>query len=70
MYIIVKQLSKAKPTKNRHSENSQKEVAKTVAIPAMNPAMFVPTKAGILPYRSAIHPNINPPKIAPTKNML
>lgn len=28
-----------------------------------------PTKAGILPYLSANHPNINPPTMAPQKNI-
>lgn len=70
MYIMVKQLSKAKPTKNRHSANSQKLLASTVATPARNPVILAPTNAGILPYLSAIHPNKRPPKIAPTKKTL
>lgn len=70
IYIIVKQLSKAKPTKNRHSANSQKLPASTVATPAKNPVTLAPTNAGILPYLSAIHPKIRPPKIAPTKKTL
>ena len=70
MYIIVKQLSKANPKRKRHAANSQKFVENAVATPAKNPTMLVPTKAGILPYRSAIHPKISPPKIAPTKKIL
>lgn len=66
----MKQLSKAKPTKNRHNANSQKLSANTVATPAKNPVTLAPTNAGILPYLSAIHPKIRPPKIAPTKKML
>lgn len=70
MYIMVKQLSNAKPTKNRHSANFQKLSASTVATPARNPVTLAPTSAGILPYLSAIHPNKRPPKIAPTKKTL
>jgi len=70
MYIMVKQLSKAKPTKKRHNANFQKLSASTVATPARNPVTFAPTSAGILPYLSAIHPKIRPPKIAPTKKTL
>lgn len=70
MYIMVKQLSKAKPTKNRHSANSQKLPARTVATPARKPVTLAPTSAGILPYLSAIHPKIRPPKIAPMKKTL
>lgn len=69
MYIIVKQLSKAIPTKKRQTQNDQNDVQNAVAMPPTNPAMLVPIKAGILPYRSAIHPKINPPSIAPPKKM-
>lgn len=69
IYIIVKQLSKAIPTKNLHKQNDQKVVQKAVAIPPTKPAIFVPTKAGILPYLSAIQPKINPPNMAPQKKM-
>lgn len=70
MYIIVKQLSKANPTKNRQRVNCQKFVARAVKHPAMQPTTLHPTSAGILPYLSAMNPKINPPKMAPTKNML
>lgn len=63
-------MSKAKPKKKRHTENSQKFPAKTVAMPDKKPVIFAPTNAGTRPNRSAIHPNINPPKMAPTKKML
>lgn len=69
MYIIVKLLSKAIPTKNLQRENVQKVVQNAVAIPPTKPAMLVPTKAGILPYLSAIQPKINPPRIAPQKKI-
>lgn len=69
MYIIVKQLSKAIPTKNLQTQNDQKLVQKVVAIPPTKPAMLVPIKAGILPYLSAIQPNTNPPNMAPQKKM-
>lgn len=67
---MVKQLSKAKPTKKRQSANSQKLVASIVATPAKKPVTLAPTSAGILPYLSAIQPKMRPPKIAPTKKML
>lgn len=69
MYIIVKQLSKAKPTKNLHSVNCQKDVVKAESTPAMRPVRLVPTRAEIRPYLSAIQPKIRPPIIAPQKNM-
>lgn len=50
MYIIVKQLSKANPTKKRHNANCQKVFVNAVAIPARNPIILAPIKAGILPY--------------------
>lgn len=67
---MVKQLSKANPTKNRHNVNCQKLTEKAVATPAKQPTIFAPINAGIRPYLSAIQPNIKPPKIAPTKNTL
>lgn len=69
MYIIVKQLSKAIPTKNLQTQNDQNVVQKAVAIPPIKPAKLVPTKAGILPYLSAIQPKTNPPSMAPQKKM-
>lgn len=42
IYIIVKQLSNASPTKKRHTQNSQKLLQKAVAIPATNPTTLVP----------------------------
>lgn len=69
MYIIVKQLSKAKPTKNRHKQNCQKDVENAVSTPAQRPVRLVPTKAGMRPYRSAIQPKISPPTIAPQKKI-
>lgn len=69
MYIIVKQLSKAMPTRNLQTQNDQKVVQNVVAIPPMNPAMLVPTRAGILPNLSAIHPKTNPPNMAPQKKI-
>lgn len=65
---MVKQLSNARPTRKRHTQKAQKVVTKAVAIPAMNPIRLVQTSAGILPYRSAIHPKISPPRMAPPKN--
>ena len=49
IYIIVKQLSKAKPKKNLHTAKLQKFVAKMVANPETKPTRFVPTRAGIRP---------------------
>lgn len=69
IYIIVKQLSNAKPTTNRHNENDQKLPLNAVATPAIKPIILQPTNAGIRPKRSAIHPNIKPPTIAPKKNI-
>lgn len=69
MYIIVKQLSKAKPTKNLQTENCQKVLEKAVSRPATRPVRLVPTKAGMRPNLSAIHPKIRPPTIAPQKNI-
>lgn len=46
---MVKQLSKARPTRKRHTQNAQKVVTKEVAIPAMKPMRLVQTSAGILP---------------------
>ena len=65
---MVKQLSKARPTRKRHTQKAQKVVIKAVAIPAVNPIRLVQTSAGILPYRSAIQPKISPPRMAPQKN--
>lgn len=65
---MVKQLSKAIPTKNLHKQKVQNELQNAVPIPAANPIKFVPTKAGILPLLSASQPNTRPPKIAPQKN--
>jgi hypothetical protein len=42
MYIIVKQLSKAKPTRNRQRAKDQKESQKAVPTPAAKPIRFVP----------------------------
>ena len=39
---MMKQLSYAKPTRNRHKQNDQKLLANAVPTPAKNPAMFVP----------------------------
>lgn len=47
---MVKQLSKANPTKNRQTANCQKFTVKAVATPAKNPMRLAPIKAGILPY--------------------
>lgn len=69
IYIMVKQLSKAIPTKNLQKQKDQKLCTAAVASPPANPTKFVPTRAGILPYRSATQPKINPPKIDPTKKM-
>lgn len=66
---MVKQLSKAKPTRNLQKQNAQKLWTPAVAMPATKPTKFVPTNAGILPYESAIQPNIKPPIIAPPKNI-
>lgn len=66
---MVKQLSNAIPTKKRHRQKLQKVVQNTVAIPPTSPAILVPIKAGILPYRSATQPKINPPSIAPQKKI-
>lgn len=69
MYIIVKQLSNANPTKNRHKENCQKFETNIVATPAIKPIKLHPTNEGTLPNLSAIHPNKRPPTIAPRKNI-
>lgn len=66
---MVKQLSKAIPTKNLQTQNDQKDVQNAVAMPPTKPAILVPIKAGILPYLSAIHPKISPPNIAPPKKI-
>lgn len=66
---MVKQLSKAIPTTNLQAQNAQNVLQEAVTIPATKPTMFVPTRAGILPYLSAIHPNTKPPSIAPPKNI-
>lgn len=70
MYIMAKQLSNAKPTKKRQTVNCQKLFENAVNTPAINPIILAPTRAGTRPYLSAIHPQIIPPKIAPTKNIL
>lgn len=69
MYIIVKQLSKAMPTKKRQTQNVQKELQNAVAIPAANPTKLVPTSAETLPCLSASQPNTKPPNIAPPKKI-
>lgn len=69
MYIMVKQLSKAMPTKKRHTQNDQKELQNAVAIPAANPTKLVPTKAETRPCLSANQPNTKPPSIAPPKKI-
>lgn len=69
IYIMVKQLSKAMPTKNLHTQKDQNDVQKAVAMPPINPARLVPTRAGILPILSAIHPNTKPPNMAPQKKI-
>lgn len=66
---MVKQLSKAIPTKKRQRQKDQNVVQNAVAIPPMRPAILVPIRAGILPYLSAIQPKISPPSIAPQKKM-
>lgn len=69
MYIMVKQLSKANPTKKRQRQNCQKDEEKAVRTPAARPVRLVPTRAGMRPYRSAIQPKISPPTMAPQKKM-
>lgn len=69
MYIMVKQLSKAIPTKKRQTQNDQKELQNAVAIPAANPTKLVPTKAATRPCLSANQPNTKPPNIAPPKKI-
>jgi hypothetical protein len=69
IYIMVKQLSKAMPTRNLQAEKVQKVLQKAVAMPPTQPTRLVPTRAGILPKRSAIQPKTNPPKMAPQKKM-
>lgn len=69
MYIIVKQLSNAIPTRNLQTQKIQKELQYAVAIPPINPTMLVPTSAGIRPNLSAIQPKIRPPKMAPQKKI-
>lgn len=66
---MVKQLSNAIPTKNLQAANVQKEEHMVVAIPPIKPTKLVPTRAGILPSRSANHPNTKPPKMAPQKKI-
>lgn len=67
MYIIVKQLSNANPTKNRQIINSQKFAQYAVPIPAAKPIKLHPANAGIRPNLSAIQPNNKPPQMAPKK---
>lgn len=69
IYIIVKQLSKAIPTKNLQTAKVQNDEHMVVAIPPMKPTRLVPTRAGILPNLSAIQPKTRPPKMAPQKKM-
>lgn len=69
MYIMVKQLSNAIPTKNLHTQNAQNVLQNAVAIPPTNPTKFVPTKAGIRPNLSAIQPKMRPPRMAPQKKI-
>lgn len=69
MYIIIKQLSNANPSKNRQNVNTQKLPENAVATPAIKPNKFEPINAGIRPNRSAIQPNNKPPKTAPMKNI-
>lgn len=69
IYIIVKQLSNANPTKNRHNVNVQNCDVNAVRTPAINPNTLHPHNDGIRPKRSAIHPNNKPPTIAPQKNI-
>lgn len=66
---MVKQLSKAIPTRKRQTAKVQNEEHIVVAMPPMKPTKLVPTKAGILPMRSAIHPKTKPPRMAPQKKM-
>lgn len=54
IYIMVKQLSNAKPKRKRHAANSQNELENAVAIPVTHPIRFAPTNAGIRPYLSAM----------------
>lgn len=42
MYIIIKQLSFAIPTKNRQKTKSQKLTVNTLATPPTNPMRFAP----------------------------
>lgn len=69
IYIIVKQLSNANPTMNRKKANDAKLNEYADATPPMKPSILVPTNAGIRPYRSAIMPNMRPPKMAPQKKI-
>uniref|UniRef100_A0A1Y1LKW0 Uncharacterized protein n=1 Tax=Photinus pyralis TaxID=7054 RepID=A0A1Y1LKW0_PHOPY len=69
IYIIVKQLSKAIPTRNLHKQKVQNELQNAVPTPAANPTKFVPTSAGILPLLSASQPKTKPPRIAPQKKI-
>lgn len=66
---MVKQLSKAIPTKNLQRQKVQNELQNAVAMPAAKPTKLVPTKAGIRPCLSAIHPKTRPPRIAPPKKI-
>lgn len=67
MYIIVKQLSNERPTKNRQRANCQNDFVKAVMTPKMNPTRLVKTRAGTRPKRSATQPNTKPPTMAPQK---
>ena len=69
MYIMVKQLSNAKPTKKRIKANCQKFVTNAVSTPAAKPTKFEPINAGMRPNLSAIQPNSRPPTMAPKKNI-
>lgn len=69
MYIIVKLLSNAIPTKNLQTQKAQKELQNAVAIPAANPTKFVPTRAETRPCLSANQPKTKPPSMAPPKKI-
>lgn len=69
MYIIVKQLSNANPTKKRHNVNVQNCVVNAVITPATKPNKLHPHSDGIRPNLSAIQPNSSPPTMAPQKNI-
>lgn len=54
MYIIVKQLSNASPTRNRHRAKDQQLLQNEVPTPAMKPNRFVPGREEESPFKVSV----------------